>query len=49
MLADERAAMGATAPRELRVPLVPPDDWIADHRQRLHQVMNHWVPMLLSA
>ncbi|MFC9672683.1 DUF5959 family protein [Streptomyces sp. NPDC056949] len=30
----------------VRVPLVPPDDWIADHRQRLHQVMNHWVPML---
>ncbi|MFJ6773153.1 DUF5959 family protein [Kitasatospora sp. NPDC091257] len=30
----------------VRVPLVPPDDWIADHRQRLHQVMNYWVPML---
>ncbi|MEU8965540.1 DUF5959 family protein [Streptomyces sp. NPDC048491] len=30
----------------VRVPLVPLDDWIADHRQRLHQVMNHWVPML---
>ncbi|MFB6677563.1 DUF5959 family protein [Streptomyces sp. NPDC056390] len=30
----------------VRVPLVPPDDWIADHRQRLHQVMNHWVPTL---
>ncbi|MFF5854405.1 DUF5959 family protein [Streptomyces sp. NPDC012751] len=30
----------------VRVPLAPPDDWIADHRQRLHQVMNHWVPML---
>ncbi|WP_326682884.1 DUF5959 family protein [Streptomyces sp. NBC_01237] len=30
----------------VRVPLVPPDDWIADHRQRLNQVMNHWVPML---
>jgi len=30
----------------VRVPLVPPDDWIADHRQRLHRVMNHWVPML---
>ncbi|MFD7203366.1 DUF5959 family protein [Streptomyces sp. NPDC059893] len=30
----------------VRVPLVPPDDWIAAHRQRLHQVMNHWVPML---
>ena len=30
----------------VRVPLVPPDDWIADHRQRLHQVITHWVPML---
>ncbi|RFC78033.1 DUF5959 family protein [Streptomyces sp. AcE210] len=30
----------------VRVPLVPPDGWIADHRQYLHQVMNHWVPML---
>ncbi|MER6691315.1 DUF5959 family protein [Streptomyces minutiscleroticus] len=30
----------------VRVPLVPPDDWIADHRQRLRQVMDHWVPML---
>ncbi|MEV0692673.1 DUF5959 family protein [Streptomyces sp. NPDC050388] len=30
----------------VRVPLVPPDDWLADHRQRLHEVMNHWVPML---
>ncbi|PKV82632.1 hypothetical protein BX283_0073 [Streptomyces sp. TLI_146] len=28
------------------VPLVPPDDWIADHRRRLRQVMGHWVPML---
>ena len=30
----------------VRVPLVPPDDWIAVHRQRLHRVMAHWVPML---
>ncbi|MET7646980.1 DUF5959 family protein [Streptomyces sp. NPDC005426] len=30
----------------VRVPLVPPDDWIADHRQRLHRVMDYWVPML---
>lgn len=30
----------------VRVPLVPPDDWIADHRQRLHQVMSYWVPLL---
>ncbi|MFC8958005.1 DUF5959 family protein [Streptomyces sp. NPDC057101] len=30
----------------VRVPLVPPDDWIADHRQRLQLVMDHWVPML---
>ncbi|MEU9463942.1 hypothetical protein [Streptomyces sp. NPDC048312] len=27
----------------VRVPLVPPDDRIADHRQRLRQVMDHWV------
>ncbi|GAA5074400.1 DUF5959 family protein [Streptomyces similanensis] len=30
----------------VRVPLVPPDDWIADHRQRLRQVIDAWVPML---
>ncbi|MFF4392694.1 DUF5959 family protein [Streptomyces sp. NPDC001552] len=30
----------------VRVPFVPPDVWIADHRQRLRQVMDHWVPML---
>ncbi|MGW1328058.1 DUF5959 family protein [Streptomyces antibioticus] len=30
----------------VRVPLVPPDNWIADHRHRLRQVMDHWVPML---
>jgi hypothetical protein len=30
----------------VRVPIALPDDWIADHRQRLHRVMNHWVPML---
>ncbi|MFJ2214373.1 DUF5959 family protein [Streptomyces sp. NPDC101062] len=30
----------------VRIPLVPPDDWIADHRRRLRQVMDHWVPML---
>jgi hypothetical protein len=30
----------------VRVPLVPPDDWIADHRRRLRQVMDRWVPML---
>jgi Family of unknown function (DUF5959) len=30
----------------VRVPLVPPDDWIADHRHRLRQVMDHWVPKL---
>lgn len=29
----------------VRVPLVPPDDWIADHRQRLREVMEHWVPV----
>ncbi|GAA5022412.1 DUF5959 family protein [Streptomyces siamensis] len=32
----------------VRVPIALPDDWIADHRQRLHRVMNHWVPMLQS-
>ncbi|MFE9052756.1 DUF5959 family protein [Streptomyces rubiginosohelvolus] len=30
----------------VRVPLVPPDDWVADHRRRLRQVMDHWVPAL---
>ncbi|MFF7976183.1 DUF5959 family protein [Streptomyces sp. NPDC007905] len=30
----------------VRVPLVPADDWIADHRDRLHQVTTHWVLML---
>ncbi|WP_420714849.1 DUF5959 family protein [Streptomyces sp. WM6372] len=30
----------------LRAPLVPPDDWIADHRQRLRQLTNRCVPML---
>ena len=30
----------------VRVPIVPPDDWIADRRERLRQVMSHWVPML---
>jgi hypothetical protein len=30
----------------VRVPLIPPDDWIADHRLRLRQVMAHWVPLL---
>ncbi|MES9523678.1 DUF5959 family protein [Streptomyces capoamus] len=29
----------------VRVPLVPPYDWIADHRQRLREVMEHWVPV----
>ncbi|WP_217179314.1 DUF5959 family protein [Streptomyces sp. AC495_CC817] len=33
----------------VRVPLVPPDDWIADHQRRLHQVMAHWVPMLSAS
>ncbi|MFD7865247.1 DUF5959 family protein [Streptomyces sp. NPDC057682] len=30
----------------VRVPLVPADDWIADHRRRLREVTRHWVPML---
>lgn len=30
----------------VRVPLVPPDDWVADHQQRLQRVMKHWVPLL---
>ncbi|ARF73214.1 hypothetical protein B7C62_13755 [Kitasatospora albolonga] len=30
----------------VRVPLVPPDDWIAAHRRHLRRVMEHWVPML---
>lgn len=28
------------------VPVVPPDDWIADHRRRLRRVMDHWVPLM---
>ncbi|MFG3115472.1 DUF5959 family protein [Streptomyces sp. NPDC048197] len=28
----------------VRVPVVPPDDWIADHRQRLRRVLDHWAP-----
>ncbi|QLJ05606.1 hypothetical protein HZZ00_34350 [Streptomyces sp. NEAU-sy36] len=30
----------------VRVPVVPPDDWIADHRRRLRRVVDHWVPRL---
>ncbi|MGW5090502.1 DUF5959 family protein [Streptomyces sp. 067-1] len=30
----------------VRVPFVPPDDWIIDHRRRLRQVMSDWVPIL---
>ncbi|MEU2281701.1 DUF5959 family protein [Streptomyces sp. NPDC013178] len=30
----------------VRVPIALPDDWIANHRQRLRQLMKHWVPML---
>ncbi|MFJ9691596.1 DUF5959 family protein [Kitasatospora sp. NPDC101183] len=30
----------------VRVPLVPPDGWIADHRRRLRAVMDHWVLLL---
>ena len=30
----------------VRVPVVPPDDWIADHRRRLRRVVDHWVPQL---
>ncbi|MEU5659176.1 DUF5959 family protein [Streptomyces sp. NPDC047737] len=30
----------------VRVPLVPPDDWIVGHRQRLDRVVDHWVPLL---
>ncbi|MER7823070.1 DUF5959 family protein [Streptomyces sp. NPDC096097] len=29
----------------VRVPIVPPDDWIADHRERLRQVRDYWVPV----
>ncbi|MXG28373.1 DUF5959 family protein [Streptomyces sp. YIM 132580] len=29
----------------VRVPLVPPDDRIADHRRLLRRGMVHWVPM----
>ncbi|MFE9602884.1 DUF5959 family protein [Streptomyces hokutonensis] len=27
----------------VRVPIVPPDDWIADHHRRLREVLDHWV------
>ncbi|MET9463679.1 DUF5959 family protein [Streptomyces sp. NPDC006544] len=27
----------------VRVPIVPPDDWIADHRERLRQVRDYWI------
>ncbi|TWV40371.1 hypothetical protein FRZ03_22460 [Streptomyces misionensis] len=30
----------------VRVPVVPPDDWIADHRRGLRRVTEHWVPQL---
>ncbi|SFY47838.1 DUF5959 family protein [Streptomyces sp. F-1] len=30
----------------VRVPVVPPDDWIADHRRRLRRIVDHWVPRL---
>ncbi|MET7941817.1 DUF5959 family protein [Streptomyces sp. NPDC005302] len=30
----------------VRVPISLPDDWIADHRRRLHELMDHWVPVL---
>lgn len=30
----------------VRVPVAPPDDWVADHRRRLRQVMEYWVPLL---
>ncbi|CAM5470414.1 hypothetical protein GCM10010329_31240 [Streptomyces spiroverticillatus] len=30
----------------VRVPIVPPDDWLADHRERLERVRAHWAPLL---
>ena len=36
----------ATSMVTVRVPIAPPDDWIADHQQRVHRVMAHWVPLL---
>jgi hypothetical protein len=30
----------------VRVPVVPPDDWIADHRRRLRRVVDHWLPQV---
>ncbi|MEV0535719.1 DUF5959 family protein [Kitasatospora sp. NPDC050463] len=41
VVADESGSMVS-----VRVPLVPPDDWIADHRRRLHRVTSYWFPML---
>ncbi|MFD5625531.1 DUF5959 family protein [Streptomyces sp. NPDC127072] len=40
-VADESGSMVT-----VRVPIALPDDWIADHRQRLHQAMEYWVPRL---
>ncbi|MER7174075.1 DUF5959 family protein [Streptomyces mesophilus] len=33
----------------VRVPILLPEDWIADHRQRLRQVMDHWIPLLSAS
>ncbi|MFD4506459.1 DUF5959 family protein [Streptomyces sp. NPDC058457] len=41
VVADESGSMVT-----VRVPIDLPDDWIADHRQRLHQLTKYWVPLL---
>ncbi|MET9253302.1 DUF5959 family protein [Streptomyces sp. NPDC003717] len=33
----------------VRVPIVLPDDWIADHRRRLREVRERWTPLLSAA
>ncbi|MEU8471912.1 DUF5959 family protein [Streptomyces sp. NPDC029006] len=51
-LTGERGCPGVVVEDEsgsmvtVRVPLVPPGDWIADHRQRLRRVMDDWFPVL---
>ncbi|MER8029017.1 DUF5959 family protein [Streptomyces bauhiniae] len=40
---DESGSMAT-----VRVPVGLPDGWIDDHRRRLRQVRDHWVPKLLE-
>ncbi|MFJ8731952.1 DUF5959 family protein [Streptomyces bauhiniae] len=40
---DESGSMAT-----VRVPVGLPDGWIDDHRRRLRQVRDYWVPKLLE-